>query len=154
MRLAGIALCLGVGAATAESAQDPAMDAHAGAARAALAVMDAFMAAFNARDEAAWADTLHFPHVRIASHQVSVFPDRAAFLGSRDLDAFAAATGWDHSAWDSLQIVQSSAEKVHIAVTFTRYDAAGQVLASYDSLYVVEKLDGRWGIRARSSFAP
>lgn len=126
-----------------------------GAARvAASGVMDAFLEAFNARDESAWADTLHFPHVRIASGGVTVFEDRAAFLDSRDLNAFAEQTGWDYSTWDDMQIVQASPTKVHIAVTFTRYDAQGAPMATYDSFYVVEKLDGRWGVRARSSFAP
>lgn len=121
---------------------------------AATGVMDAFLEAFNARDESAWADTLHFPHVRIASGGVTVFEDRAAFLDGRDLNAFAAQTGWDYSTWDDMQIVQASPTKVHIAVTFTRYDAQGAAIATYDSFYVVERLDGRWGVRARSSFAP
>lgn len=124
------------------------------AQEAARGVMAAFLEAFNASDEAAWADSLHFPHVRIASGTVTVFPDRAAFLESRDLTVFAEETGWDYSTWDDMQIVQASADKVHIAVTFTRFDQQGAKLASYDSFYVIEKLDGRWGVRARSSFAP
>lgn len=121
---------------------------------AALGVMEAFMQAFNARDEAAWADTLQFPHVRMASGGVVVYPDRAAFLDAMDLTAFAEQTGWDYSTWDDLQIIHASPQKVHIAVRFTRYDPTGSELASYESLYVVERADGRWGVRARSSFAP
>jgi hypothetical protein len=134
--------------AHAESA--PADDPKPGA----MAVMDAFMAAFNARDEAAWVDTLHYPHVRIASGRVAVYADRAAMLAATDLSAFAEDTGWEYSAWDDLQVIQSSPEKVHIAVNFTRYDAQGGVIGTYASLYVVEHVDGRWGVRARSSFAP
>lgn len=117
-------------------------------------VMEAFLAAFNDRDEAAWADTLHFPHVRIASHDVAVYQDRSAFLDASDLNEFAEQTGWDYSTWEDMQIVQSSAEKVHIAVSFSRFDPQGMRLATYQSFYVVELLDGRWGVRARSSFAP
>jgi hypothetical protein len=120
----------------------------------ALAVMEAFMSAFNARDEAAWADTLHFPHVRIASGGVTMYADRAAFLAGTNFGAFAEDIGWDHSAWDDLQVIQSGPEKVHVAVNFTRYDAQGGVIGSYASLYVLENLEGRWGVRARSSFAP
>lgn len=121
---------------------------------AARQVMDAFLKAFNDRDEAAWADTLLFPHVRLASGKVAVFPDRAAFLHAMDLASFAEQTGWDHSTWDDMRVVQASPDKVHIAVRFTRYDQQGSRMASYDSLYVIEKSDGRWGVRARSSFAP
>jgi hypothetical protein len=53
-----------------------------------------------------------------------------------------------------MQIVQSSPTKVHIAVEFSRYHKDGTQYASYPSLYIVEQVDGHWGIRARSSFAP
>jgi hypothetical protein len=119
----------------------------------ALKVMDAFMAAFNKRDAGAWADTLVYPHVRFASGKVAVYPDRDAFIAGNHLQALV-AQGWDHSAWDSLEVVQSSPDKVHITVTFTRYRKDGTKLASFPSLYIVERVDGRWGVRARSSFAP
>lgn len=121
---------------------------------AALAVMDAFLAAFNARDEEAWAETLVYPHVRLASGTVAVYPDRAAFLDGMDLDAFAASTGWRRSNWDDMVIVQSSPDKVHVRVRFSRYDENDALLSTYDSLYILEPVAGRWGVRARSSFAP
>ena len=120
----------------------------------AMAVMDAFLAAFNASDVPAWADTLLFPHVRLASGQVHVYPDRASFIDSMDMAVFAARTGWRYSTWDDMAVVQSSLEKVHIRVRFSRFDANDTLLASYDSLYIIEQADGRWGVRARSSFAP
>ncbi len=121
---------------------------------AALEVMDNFLTAFNARDEQAWANTLHFPHVRLASGQVTVYSTAADFVAAMDLESFAESTGWDHSVWDTLEVVQVSPQKVHIAVTFSRYTVVGDKMASYRSLYVVEELNGRWGVRARSSFAP
>ena len=145
--------------AVADAAQSPGQNqaqsqGEAEASAQALQVMEDFLAAFNARDEAAWADTLHYPHVRLASQTVAVYPDRAAFIADHDLDAFARNTGWHRSTWDDLQVIQASPEKVHIAVVFTRYNAADEVLAAYRSIYVLEHIDGRWGIRARSSFAP
>jgi len=124
------------------------------ATRESLAVMHAFMAAFNARDVPAWADTLLYPHVRLASQTVAVYPDREAFIAAHDMTAFANTTGWSRSTSDDLQVIQASPDKVHIAVVFTRYDGADQVISAYKSLYVVERVDGRWGVRARSSFAP
>jgi hypothetical protein len=85
---------------------------------------------------------------------VTVFPDRTAFIAANHIEKLIAGEAWDHSKWDSLQIVQSSPNKVHIAVEFSRYHADGTKYASYPSLYVVEQVDGRWGVRARSSFAP
>ena len=117
-------------------------------------VMDAFMAAFNARDTAAWADTLLYPHVRFAGGTVTVFPDRAAFIAANHIDKLIAGEGWDHSKWDAMRIVQSGPNKVHFAVEFSRYHADGKKYAGYPSLYIVEQVDGKWGVRARSSFAP
>jgi hypothetical protein len=127
---------------------------YAGAAAAALDVMDRFLAAFNARDVGGWADTLLYPHVRFAGGRVTTYPDRDAFIADNHLDALAAGEGWDHSTWDSREIVQESDSKVHIATVFSRYHADGTRYASYQSLYIVEQVDGKWGIRARSSFAP
>ncbi len=121
---------------------------------AARGVMDAFMAAFNAKDSTAWADTLLYPHVRFAGGKVVTFPDRATFIAANHIDALIAGEGWDHSRWDAMRIVQSSPTKVHIAVEFSRYHKDGTRYATYPSLYIVEQVDGKWGIRARSSFAP
>jgi len=148
-RLAVLVLATGL-AAPVVAAADPPGDPE----RAARAVMAEFLAAFNARDERRWADTLHFPHVRLASQTVTVYPTREAFLEAMDLDAFARANDWDHSSWDDLRIVQASPRKVHVAVRFSRFRADGSRIASFDSLYVIEHVDGRWGVRARSSFAP
>jgi hypothetical protein len=134
--------------AAAQSRADDVANAEA------LKVMDSFMAAFNKRDQAAWADTLLFPHVRFASGKVAIYPDRDAFIAGNQIDKLIDKEGWDHSAWDSMQVVQSSPDKVHITVAFSRYHKDGTKYASYPSLYIVERVDGRWGIRARSSFAP
>ena len=121
---------------------------------AAMRVLDEFMAAFNARDVEAWIATLNFPHVRIASGQVAVFPDAAAFRSGFEFARFAEQTGWSRSEWGERRVVLAGPEKVHIAVVFTRFRADGSVLARYESLYIVTKLDGRWGVQARSSYAP
>lgn len=141
------------GAASAAADDDRAAAVQMAETRA-RAVMDAFLSAFNASDVEAWADTLLFPHVRLASGQVHVYPDRAAFVDAMDMLAFATQTGWRYSTWDDMAVVQSSPDKVHIRVRFSRFDAADALIASYDSLYIIERVDGRWGVRARSSFAP
>lgn len=121
---------------------------------AAMNALDEFMEAFNARDPKAWAATLNYPHVRIASGSLRVWETEKEFAGYMDFDVFAARFGWDHSAWDSREIVQAGKDKVHIAVQFSRYNADNEKIATYDSLYIVTRVDGHWGTQARSSFAP
>lgn len=124
------------------------------AVTAARQVMDDFMRTFNSRDESAWAETLLFPHVRVASGGVTVVPDKQTFVANTDLDKFAEDNDWDFSEWDSIEVIQAGSDKVHFKVTFSRFNPRGERYATFDSLYILQKVDGRWGIRARSSFAP
>lgn len=118
----------------------------------ALALLDEFMRAFNARDLEAWEATFHHPHVRIASGRLTLI-EKPGFHRP-ELFQQALGEGWHHSAWDHRRVVHSSEDKVHFDVRFTRYREDGTVIGVYDSLYVVSRIDGRWGVQARSSFAP
>ncbi len=117
---------------------------------AAMRVLDEYIAAYNASDKAAWVATLHFPHVRIAGESVTVIPGPAQYIHQLELKR----VGWDYSTWTERRVVQAGPGKVHIAARFTRYRAGGVPVGSYDSLYVVVLRNGRWGIVARSSYAP
>jgi hypothetical protein len=61
-------------------------------------------------------------------------------------------TEWDHTAWSRRQIIHLSDSKVHVDTEVTRYRKDGSVLGRFNSLYIVTKEDGRWGIKMRSSF--
>ncbi len=130
------------------------VSAWADPAAQARVVMDEFLAAFNARDEGRWAETLLFPHIRIAGGGVNVTPDRQSFLAATDLEQFAIENDWDFSEWDSIETVHAAPDKVHFKVVFSRFNPQGERYVTFDSLYVLQRVDGRWGIRARSSFAP
>ena len=123
----------------------------------AFRVLDEFMAAFNNEDFDAMAALFHYPHVRIARGGVSIWDTAEEFKAARtpaDHERFLRATGWHHSAWDNREVVHRSDDKVHIAVRFTRYREDGSVIGTYDSLWIVTKRHGRWGVQARSSYAP
>lgn len=129
----------------------PAQDAKAEAG--ARKAMDAFMTAFNSRDPQAWAATLNYPHVRFASNQVRSYASAAEF--ARDSADYAKHLApWDHSRWESMQVIQTGPDKVHFAVIFIRYDASNKEIGRFPSLYIVTLKDGHWGVQARSSFAP
>jgi hypothetical protein len=119
----------------------------------ALRVLDEFIAAFNQRDGDAFAATLNYPHVRIASGTVTVVASPEDHTRTYRARAGLIEPEWDHSAWDSREVIHSSDDKVHLAVRFTRYDKSGNALNTYDAVYVVTCVDGHWGIQARSSSA-
>lgn len=115
--------------------------------------LDDYMAAFNARDTETWAGTLHYPHVRIASSRVRVWQNKQEYIDYMDFSRLT-AIGWDHSQWDSREIVQSTKDKAHVAVQFSRFNKDNEKIATYESFYVLTLKDGHWGTQARSSFAP
>src|SRR6201995_1201508 len=114
-------------------------------------VLDDFMAAFNARDIPAFEATFNFPSVRFASNTMVI-------LNQGDMKPERFTTGalaeWDHSAWERRAVIHAGADKVHIDTPFTPYCKDGSVLGGFDSIYVITRQDGHWGVKIRSSFAP
>ena len=120
----------------------------------AMQSLDEYMVAFNARDPKAWAATLSYPHVRMASGSVRVWETEEEYANYMDFDAFAERFGWDHSHWISREVIGANADKVHIDTVFQRFNDKNEPIATFNSLYIVTRVDGRWGTQFRSSYAP
>jgi hypothetical protein len=127
------------------------MTEHAASIAAAMACLDDFMTAFNARDVAAFEATFNFPSIRLASNTLAVIEP-----GYHRPDMFdkGPLAEWDHSAWERREVIHVGADKVHLDTRFTRFRADGSVIGGFDSIYVVTCEGGHWGVKARSSFAP
>jgi hypothetical protein len=121
------------------------------AVAAAMACLDDFMAAFNARDVQAFEATFNFPSIRLASGTLAIIEPGYHQPGMFEQGAL---KDWHHSAWERRAVIHASADKVHIDTRFTRYRADGSVIGGFDSIYVVTLENGHWGVKARSSFAP
>ena len=119
----------------------------------AMQVLDSFMYSFNTRDMNSWSETLNYPHVRIAGGKVTVWDTKEEYSATNVFNRLT-ATGWDHSAWVSKDVVLVSKNKVHISTVFQRYDKDNNPMKKYQSLYVVTNDEGHWGVQARSSQAP
>lgn len=115
-------------------------------------VLDDYLTTFNAKDLTGWERTYQFPHYRLASGKMSVL-ERAGLRDSTSVFGPLQTAGWAYSKWDHRNIVQASADKVHVDTKFTRYRKDGSKVAAYESLYVLTKEAGRWGVKLRSSFA-
>ena len=148
----GIQARFSAGAPVADEAK------RSAAADAAVDAVKAYMKTFNDRDEGAWAATLNYPHLRLASATlgtsgVKTWPTRQAYTDEFDFDAFAKRYGWSRSEWESIEAVQVAADGVNVALRATRRDAEGKALETFDTYYLVTHENGHWGVRARSSFA-
>jgi hypothetical protein len=112
----------------------------AAAAAAAMAVLNRFLAALNAGNQAGLLATMHFPHYRLAGVTMRVWeqPDESYLAGFYAR----AGEGWHHTEWDFRRVIVAGPEKVHLDVQFTRYRADGSVIGSYRSLYIVTRRGG------------
>lgn len=115
-------------------------------------VLDNYLTTFNKKDLKGWESTYQFPHYRLASGKMTVL-EKAGLRDSSKVFGPLIKAGWDYSKWDHRNIVQASDNKVHVDTKFTRYRKDGSRVASYESLYVLTKEQGKWGVKLRSSFA-
>jgi hypothetical protein len=114
----------------------------------ALRALDRYQEGWNSQDPLRWAGSLHFPHIRPGpgAFELTLTPEEYAagvdFSRTR-------ASGWHHSEWTSLRVLQVDAAKVHVAGEWRRYDVDGNPMIGSAITYVVTEQDGRWGIQAR-----
>ena len=116
----------------------------------AIGVLDRHLAALNSGDAAALAQTLHFPHYRLAAGRMQVWKRPETYL--QDFYKRASAK-WHHSAWDFRNPIGAGPDKVHLDVQFSRYRDDNSLLGRYRSIWVVSRIGGRWAAQLRSSFA-
>ena len=145
---------IGIQARLAAGFDDLAEDDRAATASAAIAAVERYLAAFNARDEEAMVAALHFPHVRVGVGRASVRESAAEYMEGFDFDAFAERLGWVRSEADSMEAVQVGARGVNVTVRITRYGEGDARIHTFDTIYLVTEEDGKWAIRAGSSIAP
>lgn len=96
--------------------------------------------------------TLNYPHVRFASGGVHIMETPEDFGGG--FKYLKGREGWSRSSLDKVEAVNVSDDKCHFNIEFSRYHENGEKYVTHQSLWIVTKKDGRWGIQGRSSFAP
>ena len=120
---------------------------------AAQGVAERFIAAFNAQDHDALAETLNYPHVRLANGRFTTIGTNADFvalskLGKSQLEA----EGWHHTVTTQMVVVHSGPDKVHLALTNDRCHSDGTVYNQFATLWIATLQNGHWGIQFRSSY--
>lgn len=131
---------------TGQTALDPA--AIALRSQQATIALDRYLETWNSRDGRIWATSLHFPHVR---------PGAGAFEMTRTPEEYAAGvnfeqtlrTGWHHSEWVSMDVLQVGLNKVHVAGKWQRYSEDGRPLGSSVITYIITNQNNHWGVQAR-----
>ena len=120
---------------------------------AAIAAMQGFIDAFNAQNHEALADTLNYPHIRLANGAFTEIPTREAFIErSRAGKARLDAEGWARTTVAKVVAIHVGSDKVHLAITNERRHANGTVYKRFDTFWIATCVDGHWGIQFRSSY--
>lgn len=118
-----------------------------------MEVLDAFMASFSASDPEAHTATYHFPHFRLAQGNMASWQTREdAINAHKFIFKNLPSTGWYRSEWIDRNIISISDSKAHVATRFRRLREDGSEIVTAESLYVLTKDNGRWGIKLRSSY--
>ena len=109
-------------------------------AASALAVMERHLHALNGLRENDLADTLHFPHFRLAGTTLDCWPSAETYLSD-----FRARAGddWARTAWQAIDVQRESADKVHLAVRTNRFDINDQLIADFDTVWAITLKNGK-----------
>ena len=108
---------------------------------------------FNKRDKKITINGLHFPHVRLWKNKFSIFENENAFLKGYEIQTKnLKKEGWDHTVTLDIKAVQSQEEKVHLLIHQSRRNKNGEEYHNFQTLWIMTKINGKWGIQFRSSF--
>ncbi len=109
---------------------------------------------FNALDFEGLASMMHIPSYRLADGKLEVFEGQENSRRKDDTIAYLKKTGWHRTDYERVDFVHKFPRKVHISVQFARYREDDSLIGRWTSLYILTKLEGKWGMKFRSSWAP
>jgi len=115
---------------------------------AALAALNAFMDAWNAHDPKRLAESIHYPHVRLADNLVEVWHSAEQYLNGPEPGR---QRTWYRTQLDRAKVIQTTANGVNIQVTFSRLGRDGRILTEDEGIFLATLRDGAWKIQARST---
>ena len=108
---------------------------------------------FNKRNQEISVEHMHFPHIRLWENKFSIFKNKQEFLKGFDQQSKnLASEGWNHTVTRSIKVIQSDPEKVHLILHQSRRDKKGKEYHNFHTLWIMCKINDKWGIQFRSSF--
>ena len=108
-----------------------------------------FFRADSAKDADGWAAVMSYPHVRVSARGAGLYFDTPAEYAAGASWSAREATGWVRSVGVEPVRVHESADKVHLAGGWTRYNAGDEPILRNRVTYILTRIDGSWGIQAR-----
>ncbi len=122
----------------------------------AMRLLTEYFAAFNDRDMAAVARTLHFPYATYEGSEPLVYKTSADFLKNpppsihESDQADSELRPGTYDIIDVLQVHTFNPVNVGLELSYTRYRADGYRLGINQGIYAITNNDGKWGIQLSS----
>ena len=108
-----------------------------------------FFRADSAQDAEAWAAVMSYPHTRVSATGTSPYYETPENYAARASWTAREATGWVRSVGVDPIRIHESADKVHLAGGWTRYNAKDEPILRNRVTYIVTRIEDSWGIQAR-----
>ena len=122
-------------------------------AEAGIAAVHTFIETFNAQDHEGHAQSLNYPHIRLANGKFTRLESAEEFAEqSRKAEPLLRKESWHHTVVASLKVLHAGEDKVHLSLRNDRCREDGTVYHTFDTLWIATLVDGHWGILFRSSF--
>ena len=156
--LIGVFTCLAFIQGCSDSSDSPQKElidpAIAFAESAAIEVNKRQQEAWNNLDAEGEAAVNHYPFIRISGGSLIVFEAYETYRNIVEAISLPnlVTTEWDHTAWDELEVFQSSPTKVHLSGRFSRINKDGEKYLSTETVRIVIKDQDQWGIKVRSTY--
>ncbi len=115
---------------------------------AAEAALRSYFSSWNAEDNDGLRRHMNFPFVSFfrSELRLALTPEAS----TTDFDALRSA-GWARSEIESIDVLSSSADKVHLRCVFSRRRADGSVMMRARTLYIMTLRGDHWGIQLRTA---
>ena len=108
-----------------------------------------FFRADSAQQAEAWAAVMSYPHVRVSARGNTAYYETPEAYAAGASWTAREATGWVRSVGVDTVRLHESADKVHLAGGWTRYNAQDEPILRNRVTYVLTRVEGSWGIQAR-----
>lgn len=107
-----------------------------------------FSDAFDEENLEKMDEQLHFPHYLFSGNEMTVWEHS----GNMPADFFETLKkgGWRRTVCELAEPILISVDKVHYRWNYTRRGENGEVLSSHENIWIVTKINGKWGIALRS----
>lgn len=117
-------------------------------------VLERHMVARNNSDSKGIADEYNYTEIRLSGTgiQRTYTVEEAIFWEEEVVMPILESSGWNKSEWDNINIVQSSSNKAHFELLFSRLDTEGHRYRTSPTFWVVTNQSNKWGIKLRSSY--